>query len=73
MAANPELEKFGKQLRKLRKARELSQEKLAELTGLHRTYIGGIERGERNVSLVNIVRLAKALSVSPAELLKQIE
>ena len=71
--ANPELEKFGKQLRKLRKARDLSQEKLAELTGLHRTYIGGIERGERNVSLVNIVRLAKALSVSPAELLKEIE
>ncbi|MBD1893955.1 helix-turn-helix transcriptional regulator [Coleofasciculus sp. FACHB-129] len=73
MAANPELEKFGKQLRKLRKTRELSHEKLAELTGLHRTYIGGIERGERNVSLVNIVRLAKALSVSPSELLKQIE
>ena len=69
----PELKKFGKQVRQLRKALELSQEDLAELTDLHRTYIGGIERGERNVALINIVRLAKALKVSPSELLKGIE
>ena len=69
----PELEKFGKQVRQLRKALGLSQEDLAELTDLHRTYIGGIERGERNVALINIVRLAKALKVSPSELLKGIE
>ena len=69
----PELKKFGKQVRQLRKALGLSQEDLAELTDLHRTYIGGIERGERNVALINIVRLAKALNVSPSELLKGIE
>ena len=69
----PELEKFGEQVRQLRKALGLSQEDLAELTDLHRTYIGGIERGERNVALINIVRLAKALKVSPSELLKGIE
>ncbi|MBD1832418.1 helix-turn-helix transcriptional regulator [Cyanobacteria bacterium FACHB-472] len=69
----PELKKFGEQVRQLRKALGLSQEDLAELTDLHRTYIGGIERGERNVALINIVRLAKALNVSPSELLKGIE
>lgn len=69
----PELEKFGAQVRQLRKALGLSQEDLAELTDLHRTYIGGIERGERNVALINIIRLAKALNVSPSELLKGIE
>lgn len=69
----PELEKFGEQVRQLRKALGLSQEDLAELTDLHRTYIGGIERGERNVALINIVRLAKALNVSPSDLLKGIE
>ncbi len=67
-----ELQQFGDRVRTLRKVRGLSQEQLAELTGLHRTYIGGIERGERNVSLINIVRLAKALDVSPSDLLQGI-
>jgi predicted transcriptional regulator len=58
---NIKLKIFGEQVRKLRKARGLSQEELAELAELHRNYIGGIERGERNVALLNIVRLAKAL------------
>jgi transcriptional regulator with XRE-family HTH domain len=70
---NPELKKFGEQVRKLRKVRDLSQEDLAELAGLHPNYIGGIERGERNLALLNILRLAKALGVSPSELLKGIE
>lgn len=69
----PELKKFGDQIRELRKVRGLSQEQLAELTQLHRTYIGGIERGERNVALVNIVRIARALGVSPSELFKGLE
>ena len=73
MAVNPELQKFGEYVRKLRKAKGISQEELAELAGLHRNYIGGIERGERNVALLNIVRLAKALGVSPSELLKGID
>lgn len=65
-----ELQQFGDRVRTLRKDRGLSQEQLAERTGLHRTYIGGIERGERNVSLINIVRLAKALEVPPSDLLQ---
>ncbi|MBA3614884.1 MAG: helix-turn-helix transcriptional regulator, partial [Rubrobacteraceae bacterium] len=49
------------------------QEKLADVSGLHRTYIGAIERGERNVSLRNIVRLAQALDTTPTSLLEGIE
>ena len=54
---------FGTRLRDLRLQRELSQERLAELAGLHRTYLGGIERGERNVSLINLVAIANALDL----------
>jgi transcriptional regulator with XRE-family HTH domain len=61
---------FGNRLRKLRLQRRLSQEKLAELADLHRNYVGGIERGERNVALVNIVKLAHALAVRPAKLIE---
>ena len=60
--------RFGSTVRRLREERGYSQEELAERADLHRNYIGGIERGERNVALENIVRLAKALSVSPKEL-----
>jgi len=61
---------FGKTVRKYRIQRGLSQEELAGLTGIHRTYIGGIERGERNPTLLMIHRIADALSVSPARLLE---
>jgi len=61
---------FGRRLRELRLKQHLSQEKLAELSGLHITYVGGIERGQRNVSLVNIVKLARALKVKPGDLFK---
>jgi len=60
--------RFGSRLRKLRDERGYSQEKLAERAGLHRNYVGGVERGERNVALENIVKLAKALSVKPSDL-----
>ena len=59
---------FGERLRELRTERDLSQEALAELSGVDRNYIGQIERAERNAALVNIVRIAKALEVEPAEL-----
>ena len=62
--------KFGARLRELRKAAHLSQEKLAHQSDLDRSYVGQVERGERNVSLKNIVKLASALDVAPFELLK---
>ena len=66
----PILVLFGNNVREIRKMRNLSQEKLAELSGLHRTYIGMIERAEKNISLSNIQRIAHALNVSIETLLK---
>ena len=65
---NPQLQEFGLHLKKLRLARGLSQEQLGLIAELDRTYISGIERGVRNVSLTNILRIAQALDVPPAEL-----
>jgi transcriptional regulator with XRE-family HTH domain len=59
---------FGAAVRDARAARALSQEALAERAGLHRTYVGDIERGERNVSLHNVWRLAAALELEPGAL-----
>ena len=62
------LSTFGLNVRKLREARELTQEALAEKAGLHPTYVSGIERGVRNPSLVIIARIAKGLSSSVSEI-----
>ncbi len=62
------LEYFGVRVRELRKQRGLSQEKLAELAGVHRTYIGMIERAEKNLTLTNIERISKALDTKIAEI-----
>jgi transcriptional regulator with XRE-family HTH domain len=64
---------FGENLRRLRQERGLTQETLAFEAGLHRNYIGGIERGERNVALDNIVKLAATLGVEVAALFEGVE
>ena len=67
MSADPRI-LFGKRIRALRLERRLSQEKLAELADLHRNYVGGVERGERNVSLLNIMKLAGGLNIKASKL-----
>ena len=61
---------FGLRIRSLRKKKKLSQEGLAEKAELHPTYIGGVERGERNPSLESILKIASALEVSPSQLFR---
>ena len=63
------IEKFGKNLKKIRTEKGISQEELAFMAKLHRTYISDVERGNRNISLMNIEKIAKALKVSPKDLL----
>jgi transcriptional regulator with XRE-family HTH domain len=64
---------FGRAVRRLRTARGLSQERLAEDVGIHRTYIGDVERGLRNVGLLNVDRIAHALKTDLADLMTEIE
>lgn len=64
------LRKFGNRIRELRNEKEWSQETLADKTGFHRTYIGMIERGERNLSLKNVEVFARSFGLSISELLK---
>ena len=68
----PAAEEFGRRVRARRQALGWTQEDLAEATGLHWTYVGSVERGERNISLANIVKLAKALDVDPGRLMTRI-
>jgi transcriptional regulator with XRE-family HTH domain len=70
---SPEHAALGRAIRELRVGVGISQEGLADGAGLHRTYIGGIERGERNVSFANLLRIAAALGVRPSELLARAE
>lgn len=69
---NPQLA-FGQAVRKFRLKRAISQERLAELADIHRTYIGDVERGTRNISLRNMTRIAKALQVPLSRLVQEME
>jgi transcriptional regulator with XRE-family HTH domain len=62
---------FAQKLRQIRQIRGLSQEELADMAGLHRTYVGSVERSERNISIDNMERLATALEVDITELLRK--
>jgi transcriptional regulator with XRE-family HTH domain len=62
---------FGRNLRAYRQARGLSQEAFAEILEVHRTYMGGVERGERNLTLQTVERLAKQIDEDPLSLLRQ--
>jgi transcriptional regulator with XRE-family HTH domain len=70
MTKNESLVKFGKKVRETRILQGLSQEELAEKAGVHRTYIGMIERAEKNITLSNMEKIAGALKLNVSELLK---
>jgi len=65
-----DLQIFGRRLAALRKERGWSQERLALESGLARSYLGGVERGQRNIAVLNILRLARTLKCDPGELLR---
>jgi len=64
------LKKVGRTIREARKAKDMSQESLALVSGLDRSYVGGVERGERNLSILNLKKIADALDVSASILLE---
>ena len=67
------LKKFGQNVRNERLRRNISQEHLAEKAGVHRTYIGMVERAEKNITLLNIYKISKALGIKISDLLKDIK
>lgn len=69
MPADPLAVRLGRAVRKLRAARGISQEGLAERSGLHRTYVGAVERGERNITVRSLERMAQALDTRASKLL----
>jgi len=71
MSAEPELRRIvGRQVRHYRELLKMSQQDLGNLCGLHRSYIGGVERGERNISIDNLQKIAQGLGISPARLMQ---
>jgi transcriptional regulator with XRE-family HTH domain len=70
---NQARKKLGSNIKQIRLELELSQEQLAEKADLHRTYVGAVERGERNISLNNILAIARALGISASQLLEGVE
>ena len=73
MTRNPHLVALGKQIRTLRKAKGFSQETFANEMEFGRSYFGGFERGDRNVSAINLIRIAKALDVEVGDLFPKIK
>lgn len=67
MPSSKILERYGNRIKELRKQKNLTQERLAEKAKLHYTYIGTVERGEKNISIINIEKISKALGVSLAK------
>jgi transcriptional regulator with XRE-family HTH domain len=63
--------RFGRNLRRYREQLGMSQEKFADFVGVHRTYMGGVERGERNLTLRSVERIAAVIEVDPLELLRR--
>lgn len=70
---NKDLQRFGARVRAERERLGISQEALADTAGLHRTYVGSVERGERNVGLLNVLRLARVLGVGPNVFLRDFD
>jgi len=70
---SPATRVLGERIRECRKALGLSQEALAERSGIHWTFLGQVERGRRNLSLHNLLKIAAGLSVDPAELVRGLE
>jgi transcriptional regulator with XRE-family HTH domain len=66
---DPRLVAFGERVRKIRKEKGLSQEALADLAGIERSYMGHIERGDQNITLIKIFQIAEALEMSPGYLI----
>lgn len=67
-----DLKQLGLNIRTLRKARNYSQEGFADAVGLHRTYMGGVERGERNLSILNLLKIMRKLEASPDKIFSRI-
>ena len=67
------LQRFGARVRAERERLDVSQEELADRAGMHRTYLGGVERGERNIGLLNLLRIARALGIEPSALLRDFD
>jgi transcriptional regulator with XRE-family HTH domain len=67
-----DLKQLGSNIRRLRTMKDFSQEGFADAVGLHRTYMGGVERGERNISILNLLKIIRKLEVSPAEIFSDI-